>query len=165
MHPVHNVDAILLLALSHAAKRRPAELVEIIAAIDLTQETRPPASKLSESFSRLAEHGLICAQDGGYALTPNALPILSGHAKKAKAQERIQDIKEKLAKYRFNGEYALVLVEEKQIAEAVLAHQASKRSAGKKNLLMPKPKPAEEPGKRGAQRKPYQSFSARQRKG
>lgn len=165
MHPVHNVDAILLLALLLAAKRRPAELVEIIAAADLAQGAIPSATKLSESFCRLSEHGLICAQDGAYALTPNALLILSGHAKKAKAEERIHDIKEKLAEYRFNGEHALVEVKEKQIAEAVLAHQATKIRAGKKNLLMPKPKPAEELGKRPGQRKPYQSFSARQRKG
>jgi len=164
MHPVHNVDAILLLALSHAAKRRPAELVELIAAVELTQEAMPSASKLSGAFSRLSEHGLICAQDGGYALTPNALPILSGHAKKAKAQERILDIKESLAAYRLKGEHELVSVEEKQIAEAMLAHQVGKRSAGKKNMLMPKPRPVEEPGKRPGQRKPYQPFSARRRK-
>ena len=164
MHPVHNVDAILLLALLHAAKRRPAGLVEIVAAVDLTLEARPPASKLSESFSRLSEHGLICAQDGGYALTPNALPLLSGHAKKANAQERIQNIKGNLAAYRVKGEHALVSVEEKQIAEAVLLHQTTRRSAGKKNMLMPKPKPVEEPGKRPGQRKPYQPFSARRRK-
>ena len=164
MHPVHNVDALLLLALSHAAKRRPAELVEIIAAVDLTLEARPPASTLSESFSRLSEHGLICAQDGGYALTPNALPILSGHAKKANAQERIQNIKVNLASYRLKGTHEPVLVEEKRIAEAVLVHQSTRRSAGKKNMLMPKPKPVEEPGKRPGTRKPYQPFSARRRK-
>jgi len=163
MHPVQNVDAILLLALSHAAKRRPAELIEIIAAVDLTLEARPPASKLSESFSRLFEYGLICAQDGGYTLTPNALPILSG-PKKANAQERIQNIKKNLAAYRVKGEHELVSVEEKQIAEAVLAHQSTRRSAGKKNMLMPKPKPVEEPGKRPGQSKPYQPFSARRRK-
>ncbi len=164
MHPVHNVDAILLLALLHAAKRRPAELVEIIAAADLTQETIPPAIKFSESFSRLSEHGLICAQDGGYALTPNGLLMLSGHAKKAIAQERIHDIKESLAAYRLRGEHELVSVSEKQISEAMLAHKATKRSAGKKNMLMPKPKPVEESGKRPGQRKPYQPFSARRRK-
>lgn len=163
MHPVHNVDAILLLALSHGAKRRPAELVEIIAAIDLTLEARPSASKLSESFSRLSEHGLICAQDGGYALTPDALPLLSG-PKKADAQERIRAIKENLAAYRVKGEHELVAVGEKPIAEAILAHQASRRSAGKKNMLMPKPKPVEVPGKRPGQSKPYQPFSARRRK-
>ena len=164
MHPVHNVDALLLLALSLASKRRPADLIEIIAAADLTQEALPAADKLSAAFSRLSEHGLICAQDGGYALTSNALQMVSGHKMKAKVEERMRDIKESLAAYRFKGEPAPVSVTEGQVDAALRAHQGSKRRAGKQNLLMPKPKPVEEPGKRPGQRKPYQPFSARRRK-
>ena len=163
MYPVHDVDAILLLAMSLASKRRPAELVEIIAAADLVQGVIPAETKLSDSFYRLSEYGLICEQDGGYTLTPDAQQILSGHAKKAKSQERIYDIKENLADYHLNGEHPLILLKEAQIAAAVLAHQATKNSAGK-NLLAPKPKPAFEPYKRPGQRKAFQSFATRRRK-
>ena len=163
MYPVHDVDAILLLALSLAAKRRPAALVEIIAAADLTQGAIPPETKLSDSFYRLSEYGLICEQDGGYTLTPDAQQILSGHARKAKSQERIYDIKENLADFHLNGEHALLLVKEEQIAAAIAEHQATKKSAGR-NLLMPKPKPAEEFGKRSGQHKPFRSFATRRRK-
>lgn len=163
MYPVHDVDAILLLAMSLAAKRRPAELVEIIAAADLAQDAIPPETKLSDSFYRLSEYGLICEQDGGYALTPDAQLIVSGHAKKAKSQERIYDIKEKLADFHLNGEHAIILLTVEQIAAAISAHQATKKSTGK-NLLMPKPKPVAEDNKRPGQRKPFKSFATRRRK-
>ncbi len=162
MYPVHDVDAILLLAFSLAAKRRPAKLVEIIAAAELSQGVIPPETKISDSFYRLSEYGLICAQDGGYALTPDAQQILSVHAKKAKAPERIHDIKEHLADYHLNGEHAIILLTVEQIAAAIAEHQAAKNSTGK-NLLIPKPKPAEDL-KRPGQRKPYKSFATRRRK-
>lgn len=163
MYPVHDVDAILLLAMALAAKRRPAELAEIIAAADLAQDAIPPETKLSDSFYRLSEYGLICAQDGGYALTADAQLIVSGHARKAKSQERIHDIKEKLADFHLKGEHAIILLTVEQIAAAVSEHQANKRSAGK-NLLMPKPKPAEIDSKRPGTHKPFKSFAARRRK-
>ncbi|OGS96205.1 MAG: hypothetical protein A3H31_09325 [Gallionellales bacterium RIFCSPLOWO2_02_FULL_57_47] len=163
MYPVHDVDAILLLAMSLAAKRRPAELVEILAAVDLAQDAIPPETKLSDSFYRLSEYGLICEQDGGYALTPDAQQIVSGHAKKAKSQERIYDIKEKLADFHLNGVHTIILLTVEQISAAISAHQATKKSAGK-NLLMPKTKPVEEDNKRPGQRKPFKSFATRRRK-
>ena len=69
MYPVHDVDATLLLALSLASKRRPAELAEIIAATELMQGAIPQEFKLCDSFYRLSEYGLISASDGGYILT------------------------------------------------------------------------------------------------
>jgi hypothetical protein len=161
MYPVHDVDAILLLALSLAAKRRPAGLVGIIAAAELTQGAIPPETKLSDSFYRLSEHGLISEQDGGYTLTPDAQRILSGHAKKAKSQERIYDIKENLADFHLKGEHPVILLTVEQIAAVIAGHQAAKNSPGK-NLLVPKPKPAED--KRPGQRKQYKSFATRRRK-
>lgn len=162
MYPVHDVDALLLLAMSLAAKRRPAELVEIIAAAELTQGVIPAETKLSDSFYRLSEYGLICAQDGGYTLTPDAQQMLTGHAKKALTPERIYDIKEHLADYHLNGEHAIILLTVEQIAAAIAEHQAAKNSTGK-NLLIPKPKPADDL-KRPEQRKPYKSFATRRRK-
>jgi hypothetical protein len=162
MYPVHDVDAILLLALSLVAKRRAAELKEIIAATELSQGAIPSETKLSDSFYRLSEYGLICAQDGGYTLTPDAQQMLTGHAKKALTPERIYDIKEHLADYNLNGEHAIILVTVEQIAAAIAEHQAAKKATGK-NLLVPKPKPAEDLNRSG-QRKPYKSFATRRRK-
>ncbi len=162
MYPVHDVDAILLLSLSLAAKRRPAELVEIIAAADLMQGAIPAESKLSDSFYRLSEYGLVCAQDGGYTLTPEAQQILSGHAKKAKSEERIYDIKENLADFHLNGEHTIILLTVEQIAAAIKEHTTSKQSTAK-NMLMPKPKPVVE-DKRPGQRKPFKPFATRKRK-
>lgn len=162
MYPVHDVDAILLLSMALAAKRRPAELVEIIAAADLAQGAIPSEAKLSESFYRLSAYGLICEQGGGFALTPDAQHMLTGQSRKAKNPERIHDIKEHLADYHLNGEHKAILVTEEQLGAAVLAHRAAKAGTGR-NLLVPKPKPAED-SKRLGQRKPYQPFAARRRK-
>src|SRR3989338_8138939 len=104
MYPVHDVDAILLLAMSLAAKRRPAELVEIIAAADLTQGAIPSESKLVESFYRLSAYGLIREVEGGYTLTPDAQQMMAGQRKKADTEERIFGIKENLADYNLKGE-------------------------------------------------------------
>ena len=161
MYPVHDVDALLLLSMSLAAKRRPAELVEIIAAADLAQGAIPPETKLSDSFYRLSEYGLICAQDGGYTLTQDAQQMLTGHAKKAQTPERIYDIKEHLADFNLKGEHAIVLVTVEQIAAAIAEHQTAKKIPVK-NLLVPKPKPAED--QRPGQRKQYKSFATRRRK-
>jgi hypothetical protein len=163
MYPVHDVDAILLLSMALAAKRHPAELVEIVAAADLAQGNIPPETKLSDSFYRLSEYGLIRAQDGGYTLTPDAQQMLTGHAKKALPPERIYNIKEHLADFHLKGEHTIILVTVEQIAEAIAVHQATKKITGK-NLLMPKPKPVEDNNKRPGQRKPFKSFATRRRK-
>ena len=48
-----------------AAKRRPAELLEIMAAIDLIQGNIPNEEKLSEAFARLGQSGLLVERDDG----------------------------------------------------------------------------------------------------
>lgn len=155
MYPVHDVDAILLLALSLAAKRRPAELAEIIAAADLTQGVIPSESKLSDSFYRLSEYGLICAQEGGYALAPDAQQMMTGQRKKADTPERICGIKESLADYHLKGEHAIILLTVEQLAAAISEHQASKKSGRSWLVPKPKPKPAEAGRKHPGQRKPF----------
>lgn len=164
MYPVHDVDAILLLALSLAAKRRPAELVEIIAAADLAQGAIPSEAKLIEAFYRLSAYGLICEEGGGYTLSPDAQQIMAGQRRKAETPERIFGIKENLADYHLKGEHTPILITEEQLGAAVQAHQLSKRSAGK-NLLSPKPKAPEVDRKRPGQHSgQYKPFSARRRK-
>ena len=154
MYPVHDVDAVVLLALSFAAKRRPAELTEMIAAIDMAQGAVPPAAKLSQSIYRLSAYGLICAEQGGYLLAKDAQLMLSGQARKAKAPERLYQLREQLADYCLKGEHPALLVSEEQLGLAVLEHE--KACTGKSLLA---PKPAEE-----VRRQPYQPFGARRRR-
>ena len=162
MHPIHDVDALLLLALALSSKRRPAELVEIVAAIDVLQLPLPSESLMINAFSQLAKRGLICAQEGGFTLTPEAQKLLVGGSRKADPEQRIAGIKEKLATYEEKGEHPPIMLTAKQVCTATLEHRAAARLAAK-NLLVPKPKPvdgsAQRPGQR--QRKP---LPARRRK-
>ncbi|MDD2686186.1 MAG: hypothetical protein PHY62_08525 [Gallionella sp.] len=162
MYPVHDVDAILLLAISLAAKRRPAELAEIIAAAELNQNVIPTEAKLAESFGRLAECGLLCEKSGAYTLTADAEQIMAMQSKKALPPERIHDIKESLSDYTTKENHAPVVVTEEQLSAAIQAHHAIK-NVKVRNLLAPKPKPAVD-SKRPPQRKSFKPFAARKRK-
>jgi hypothetical protein len=152
MFPVYDVDALLLLAISLASKRRPAELVEIIAAGDLIQGAVCSERDLAEAFHRLSAHGLICELGGGYALTPEAQKLMTGQ-KRADAHERVFGIKDNLTAYNPAGEHTPIQVTVEQLAAAVMAHQTAKSSPGR-NLFVPKPKPAELDSKRPGRRKP-----------
>ena len=161
MHPIHDVDALLLLAVGMAAKRRPAELPDIMAAIDLINGNIPAEAKLAEAISRLAAHDLICAPAGGLALTPAAQQIIKAQPRKATHEERLFGIKDLLSMHNAKGECPPVVVAAEDLRAAMLAHRAEAAS-GAKNLLVPKPKPVEakaRPGQR--QRKP---LPARKRK-
>ena len=154
MTPIHDIDALLLLATALSAKRRPATLVEIMAAIDLLHGNIPAEPKLSEALARLAVNGLLVELDGGIALTPAAQKIVEGLPRKADSAERLFIIKDRLSDYNVRGQHAPILLAVEQLKEALLAHRAAGEGAAK-NLLVPKPKPAEEikrPGQR--QRKP-----------
>lgn len=138
MYPVHDVDAILLLAMSLAAKRRPAELVEIIAAADLTLQPVPTAARVTDSLHRLGHYGLITEAPDGFALTAAAQQMLAGHAKKALPQERLRDIREHLADHNRPADTPDMHVTEKQVAAAIVAHRANRQQ---RSWLTPKPKP------------------------
>lgn len=161
MHPVHDFDALLILATALASKRRPAELAEIMAAADLLQASIPSGAKLAEAFERLARNGLLCAADGGFCLTPDAQVIVVPPSRKVESDERLYVIKERLSAYPVKGEHPPILLTQEELAAAILQHRQAGEGAGK-NLLVPKPKPEAEkkrPGQR--QRKP---LPARRRK-
>lgn len=162
MHPTHDVDVLLLLALALSSKRRPAELIEIIAAAALIQDTVPSELRLCEAFDRLSTQGLICEAEDGFTLTPEALKIMTGLPKKADAEKRSMLLKELLAAYEPPTQCQPIPITAKQVCAAILAHRAAGKSKVK-NLLVPKPKAAEadctRPGQR--QRKP---MPARRRK-
>jgi hypothetical protein len=162
MHPVHDVDALLILATALASKRRPAELLEIVAAADLVNNNVPGELKIVDAFERLSKNGLICEADGGYALTPAAQAIVTGLPRKAENPERLFAIKDNLSMFNVKGEHAVVVLTAEQVTAAIQAHRAAEKATAK-NLLVPKPKPEAEvhkPGQR--QRKP---MPARKRKG
>lgn len=142
MHPIHDVDVVVLLALGFASKKRAAELAEIMAAADLIQGAIPPEAKLADAFLRLSVHGLIVEAEGRYALTPAAQEILSGQPRKAETAERIVALKDKLSAYTVKGEHAPIVLTVEQFAAAILAHRTSGKGAGQ-NMGMPKPKQAE----------------------
>ncbi len=156
MHPVHDTDVVLLMATALAAKRRPAELVENIAATDLLAGAIPSEGKLADAFQRLSACGLICAVGDAYTLSPEAQKIMSGTRRKADTQERIVNIKEKLAAFAAQGESAAITFSAAQLGAAILAHRTAVKAPGK-NLLLPKPQAdaATKPGQR--QRKPLPS--------
>ncbi len=154
MTPIHDIDALLLLATALSAKRRPAALVEVMAAIDLLQGNIPAEAKLSEAVARLAVNGLLVELDGGIALTTAAQKIVEGLPRKADVAEHLFIIRDRLSDYRVSGEHAAILLGTEQLRDAMLAHRAAAAGGGK-NLLVPKPKPADDikrPGQR--QRKP-----------
>lgn len=143
MYPVQDVDALLLLSMLLATKRRPAEMVEIVAAADLLDGGVGSEARWAEAFRRFATHDLIVEVDGRYALTEAGVQLVHRLPKKADTAERIFLLREKLSEYEPAEKTPSIVMQEEQVAEAVRAHQASK-SVGGKNLLMPKAKPAEE---------------------
>ena len=149
MHPIHDADVLLLLAMAIASKKRPAELFEIMAAADLIQGFIP-AEKLGGAFHRLSTQGLICEAEGRYALTPQAQEVVSGQPRKADMAARIAGLKEKLAAYTPKGEHAAILLGAEQLGAAIVAHRTAGQGAGR-NLGMPKPKQAQRNDRRPGQ--------------
>ncbi len=148
--------------MSLAAKRRPAELIEIVSAFDLVSGDIPLPARFAEAFHRLSQFGLVIEQDDGYMLSPYALNIVSGQKKNATNEARILAIKQSLAECRVKKEHVLIELTLEQIAPAVRAHRASKSEAVKNISL--KPKLPEGTDKRKIRRKSNRAFAARQRK-
>lgn len=159
---LHDIDPLLLLALAVSSKRRPAELEEIIAATDLIQGVVPSDLRLVDSFARLADQGLICADGNGFLLTPEAQKIMAGQSRKADTAQRLQSIKDRFAAYEPIGEHKPIQLTVKQMCTAILAYRESVKGTAR-NLLTPKPKEAEGDNSRPGQhrRKP---LPARRRK-
>jgi hypothetical protein len=141
MHPVHDVDAILILSLSVAAKRRPADLVEIVTAISLAQGAIPAAPLLSDVFVRLSACGLIVGIDGGYTLSADAQEMLASRHNKDDNEKMLTLIMEHLTKYKSKGAHPSITVSAEQFLVAVKESRAA--SIGPvRSLLTSKPKSA-----------------------
>jgi hypothetical protein len=140
MRPVHDIDAVILMATTLASKRRPAELVEIVAAADLIQGFVPFVDKLGDAIQRLSSAGLITATEVGFTLTPVAQEIMAKQPKKAATEDLLIAIKQDLAACSPTQECAPIRLTGEQLGAAIQAHKASGKASGK-NLLMPKAKP------------------------
>lgn len=155
MHPIHDHDSLLLLATSLAAKRRPAELQEVMAAIDLLNGNIPTESKLADAFARLAVAGLLVGAGDGIALTPAGESLIEALPRKGEADEKIYNLKNGLAAYTPGPAQPALTIATEALTAALQAHRAAAKSTAK-NLLVAKPKPEESaksrPGQR--QRKP-----------
>ncbi|MDZ4254449.1 MAG: hypothetical protein U1A72_17915 [Sulfuritalea sp.] len=152
MQPIHDVDVLLLMATALAAKRRPAELVEIMAAAHLIHGAIPLDVDLAAAFLRLSTQGLMAEEAGGYALTPDAAAFMAGvrHKRKAEPEQRLLAIRLALADYTPRGGGAAIALPTAQIGAAIQAHRAFLKSPGR-NMLVPKPKPAPDKAKRPGQ--------------
>jgi hypothetical protein len=139
MYPVHDVDAILLLSLSVAAKRRPAELIEIVTAIDLAHGAIPSERKLSDAFARLSAHGLIVESDGGYTLSADAQAMMASQRKNDDTAKKMLRLKAHLADYRLKGEHATIQANPEQLLAAVQAFRKEKASGRSWGMEKPKP--------------------------
>lgn len=155
MHPVHDVDALLLLATALASKRRPAQLAEVMAATDLLHGSIPLDVDLAAGFRRLAANDLISSVADGLCLTAAALKLMDSlPRRKAETDERLAALRDLLAGYTPRAEAATIPPTTEQLAAAILAHRTFLKGPGR-NMLMPKPKPAVERNKRtGPWRKP-----------
>ena len=150
MYPINDIDAQLLLATLIAAKRRPAELVEIVAAAEFLGCPVTSGNLWAESFRRFATHDLMVAVDGRYALTPAAQALGEGLPKKADTAERVFLVRERLSEYTPAEKTASIPMSVEQMEAAMAAHAANAAQGGK-NLLMPKPKRDDE----DVRRRPY----------
>ena len=142
MQPVREFDAILLLALAVASKRRPAQLVEIVAAADMLDGEMPTSFKLSDAVFRLSKHGLMSESEAGFTLTPAAEAIITGQRRKTETAARVLYVTERLEAYEPTADappsVAIALTTE-QLGPAILAHRAFKNTTGK-SWAMPKTK-------------------------
>lgn len=139
MHPVHDIDVLVLLATTLASKRRPAGLVDIVAAADLLQGYVPFADKLRDAVQRLSAAGLIVGSEDGFSLTPVAQQLMATQPRKAGTEDLMLAVQESLGAYRPQEQSPSILLTEEQVGAAVRTHKASRKAPGK-NLFMPKPK-------------------------
>lgn len=125
MQPVFDADALLLLALVPASKRRPASLAEVIIALAEVRPELPGAVRLRDAFAHLSAHGLMQARDGGYTLTEAAQTLLARLPKKGDLAERIFELKQALAAHESAGDQPAITLTTAEAADALKAWQAS----------------------------------------
>lgn len=130
-------DAAILLAATMSSKRRPAELVEIVAAADLILGSIPFAERLGAAIERLSALGLIGMSERGFTLTDAGLEMMSKQPRKASQEDILAAIETSLAAWRPRVEHPPVRLEPEQLGAAIRAHKATRKTGN--NVLMPRP--------------------------
>lgn len=138
MHTHHDPDAVILTATLLSSKRRPAQLVDVVAAADLIQGFVPFPEKLGAAIERLSAQGLIVAAEGGLTLTGAARELLAKLPAKLGPQDLAAAVGDSLAGWRPRAGHAPLVLEQQELGAAVRAYKAIRKAPGK-NLLMPKP--------------------------
>lgn len=133
----HDLDAGVLMAVTLSSKRRPAELVDIVAAVDLILGFVPFAEKLGAAIERLSSCGLIGMSAGGLTLTDAGLEMMSKQPRKASQEDLIAAVKSSLAAWRPRADHPPVLLAPEQLGAAVRGHKATRKMG--KSVLMPRP--------------------------
>ena len=146
MQRVTDIDAVLLLAVARASKRRPAELSDLVAAAELVAGDMPDPGKLAEAAARLSTHGLLVAAEGGLALSAEAQQVLVGEPAKAEPAARIFWVRDQLSGLQVTAGHAAIELTARQIDDAIKVHRTA-AAASSKNLLAPRPKPPEDNGR------------------
>ncbi len=151
MQPISDTDALFLLATTLASKRRPAELVEIIAGFEPLLEPVPGTSRLIDSIRRLTAHGLVQVEDERFSLSAAGQQLMVGLPRKADTAGLVTHLRGKLAAFEGPASFPSVHLGQAQVDRAVLTQRAAAKEPGK-NLLMPKPKAEEEDTRRSSWR-------------
>lgn len=138
MHTQHELDAVILTAIMLSSKRRPAQLVDVVAAADLIQGFVPFPEKLGAAIERLSALGLVAAADGGLTLTEAARELLAKLPVKIGPQDLAAAVADVLREWRPRAGHAPLLPDPQELGAAVRAYKATRKAPGK-NLLMPKP--------------------------
>ena len=139
MHTHHDLDAVILTATMLSSKRRPAQLVDVVAAADLIQGFVPFPEKLGAAIERLSALGLIAAAEGGLTLTPAAHDLLAKQPAKTSPEDLAAAVADSLAALRPRAGQPALVPDPQELGAAVRTYKATRKSAGG-NLLMPKPK-------------------------
>lgn len=142
-----DTDALLLLATALSAKRRPAELIEIMGAADLIQASVPAAPILAAAFHALSTRGLLVEVDAGFALTPPAQAMIEALSSKLDYPKQLTALKAALAAHVPAAAHPAIELSAERFSTTLQAFRAAGKGAGK-NLLMPKPKATEDPKKK-----------------
>lgn len=125
MHPIHDADLLLLLAITLASKRRPAAVDDIAIALGTLQPRLPAEAKLLDAFERLTRHGLVLGGADGYALSDEGQALMRQVPAKGETAERAARLKAALATWEAGTAQAGVKPDAAVLSAAVAAWRAS----------------------------------------
>lgn len=165
MSPIHDHELLLLLAVSVAAKRRPAEPTAIVAAVELIQSSLPSAAEFAAAFASLDGAGLVAGGDDGIRLAPAAEKMIEALPARGDHAQRLVALRGLLAGYTAATPEIPVAIDAAPWQAALQSHRAAAAGPAA-NLLMPKPKPETQsrPGQRARKPMPKsKSSKVRQR--